>query len=214
MAFIPTSECDGELRNALSNKLQHLFDALLPAEGLDVTRFLLDAAWAIDGREADLARIQGVSRSTIATWKKRGIIPAKHLTWFQTSLIPAAMVAPRHRGRIGWYDRGLPIALAILDQTDFNPYGRTFATRADRIEAANDGLYALVNVGALVSSRAQYGRNPSAAYRDVCGYLATQTLELARVGTQLVELGAPTPARDEYGNFLWPDGSTTPGDLR
>lgn len=123
--------------------------------------------------------------------------------------MPAALVAPRHRSAIGWYNRGLPIALAIFDQTDFNPYSRTFSSRAEQIEASVEDMFGLVNVGALVSSRVEYGRNPSLAYRDLCGFLAERTLELARIGTRLIELGAPTPARDEYGNFLWSDGTTT-----
>lgn len=211
MAFTKTSDLEDDPRTALSKELQSSFDSLLPARGMDVTRFLLEAAFAIGGSEADLARVQGVSHSTQSTWKKRGIIPAERLCWFQENLVPAALVSPRPRTRMGWYDIGIPIALAIFDQTDFNPYDRTFASRAEQIEASFEAMYGLVNVGALVSSRARYGRNPSDAWRDVCGYLAQHTLKLARLGTRLIELGAPIPARDRYNNFLWSDGTTTTG---
>jgi len=211
MVLVPTLESDDELRSSLSSKQQQLFDSLLPAEGPDVTLFLMDAAFAINGRESDLARVQGVSRSTIATWKKRGIIPAKHLRWFQQSLLPAALVAPRWRSGLGWGSDGLPIVLTIFDQTDFNPYDRVFATRTEQIEASRADMFGLVNIGQLVASRAQYGHRQIGDHRDVSGYLAPFTLELARVARQLIALGEPTPARDKAGNFLWPDGTTTGG---
>ena len=205
MTLLQTLGGDDEVRTALSNRLQSAFDCLLPAHGLDVVRFLLDAAFAIDGKEADLARILGINRSTISTWKKRGIIPAKHLRWFQTSLIPAAFANPRRSGHPQWSGPGGQTALAIFDQTDFNPYGRQFADRSAKVQAAYDDMPAIANIGSLVHSRAMCGRYRDGRHHDIYGYVAPLTLELSTIAKRLIELGAPVPPRDKYGFLIFPD---------
>lgn len=59
-----------------------------PVEGQNgVREYIRAAVWALGGRtDADLARTMGLPPATIASWKRRGVIPESGRLWFTTTL--------------------------------------------------------------------------------------------------------------------------------
>ncbi len=65
------------------------FDALIPppAGAAQVSRFIAAAGRSLGYRsDADLARTLGVPNTTLASWKRRGVIPEEQWRWFSTGL--------------------------------------------------------------------------------------------------------------------------------
>jgi len=192
-------DSDGSLRISLAKELSNSFAELLPiprgqeSDGLYVTAFLLEVAHALRVKEAELARLQGISQATQSSWKKRGAIPDKQLEWFQVQFVPLVLTTvPIVRASVGFYDIGFPVALAIFDQTDFNPYGGTFDNRAQQIASCHQELSAIGNLGGFVASRLGCRLDKEGFEGDVYERIAPKTLHLARIGRRLAEL-SPSP---------------------
>lgn len=197
--------CADELRLVAAKELSSSFAALMPdarsdgfigGDDLFVTRFLLDVAYALSVREAELARLQGISQATQSSWKKRGAIPEPQQAWFKERLVP--MILTGKRQALGPFGLGLNVALAIFDQTDFNPYGETFDSRADQIHACFNYQNALAVLGEFVASRLGCHFSYPGHGRDVFDRIAPKTLELARLGRRLVAL-LPAPITTREG---------------
>ena len=164
-------------------------------DDLFVTRFLLDVAHALGVREAELARLQGISQATQSSWKKRGAIPEPQQAWFKEQLVPTILAGKRRA--LGPFGLGLKVSLAIFDQTDFNPYGETFDSRADQVHACYGHQSALAVLGEFVASRLGCHFSHEGHGRDVFDRIAPKTLELARLGRHLAALSpAPITARE------------------
>lgn len=110
--------------HALSaNDLSILFADLLPRSTAEVENFLASAAFAIGGREADLARQMNVSPATLSSWKSRGKIPDNAQGWFASREF-LNLVVFRHRPRSFSSDHwGIGVALRLFRSTDFQPFG-------------------------------------------------------------------------------------------
>lgn len=179
-----------DLRLDTAKELSISFAELLPVpggDGLDVARFLQEAAHALRVREAELARLQGISQATLSSWKKRGAIPQQGLTWFQEQFVPAVLKNTRPQVSQSIFEKGYNVALAIFDQTDFNPFGETFETRADRIEFCYANLTVLGNLGTFVVNRLLTPFGGDLDYRkDLWDRIVPKTLELARLGWRLI----------------------------
>lgn len=187
---------EDDVRVTLARELSNSFAEMLPAargdgwasgcvggDDLHVLRFLVDVAHALRMREAELARLQGISQATQSSWKKRGAIPEHQLPWFREKLVPLILDVPRSR-TLGSHGLGLNVALAIFDQTDFNPYGETFDNRAAQINACYRHLDAIANLGDFVASRLGCHYTFDGHERDVFDRIAPKTLELARLGRE------------------------------
>jgi hypothetical protein len=191
----------GNLRLSLAKELSSSFAELLPAAGNDgyggddthrVLRFLLQVAHALRVKEAELARLQGISQATQSSWKKRGAIPEKQLEWFRVQFVPLVMTTvPWVRASVGFYDIGFPVALAIFDQTDFDPFGDNIENRAERMVAAYQRLPVLGNLGGFVASQLGCRLDKPGFEGDVYERIAPKTLHMARLGLRLAELSPP-----------------------
>ena len=112
--------------------------------------FLASAAFAIGGREADLARELGVSRATLSGWKARGHIPEKYRDWFVIDL-PVTVLANRGNG-VGsdFRNAGVPASLQLLRRTNFNPFGIVGLSDQELVEIAGIYLGGLVRLSHFV----------------------------------------------------------------
>lgn len=72
-----------------SIEMQSLMSLILPPEGEDeLAAYLTSAIKALNaGSDAGLGRCIGVRPSTIANWKRRGIVAHDYVAWFGTTLV-------------------------------------------------------------------------------------------------------------------------------
>lgn len=112
-----------------------MFAPLLPSDGDEVAQFLADVAQALGMREAELASLLGVSRSTLSGWKARGSIPANYSRWF-TEEFCYVLFSQGFRVQRGEDLRhvGIRVALRVLRTTDFNPFGIDQLAPEDRFD--------------------------------------------------------------------------------
>lgn len=86
--------------------------------------FLSDAAQALGMREAELASLLGVSRSTLSGWKARGSIPANYRRWFEVEFCYVLFSRGFQSQHVEDLRHiGIRVALRALQATDFNPFG-------------------------------------------------------------------------------------------
>ena len=106
-----------------TNNLSISFASLLPSTPDEVASYLVGVSFALGGREADLARLLGVSRATLSSWKARGAIPDAYKHWFVEEF--PRLVLSSIKPAPGDYYRhaGLPAALQLIRQSEFNPFG-------------------------------------------------------------------------------------------
>lgn len=96
----------------------------MPRSGEDVGAFLFDAALALGMREAELASLLGVSRSTLSGWKTRGSIPANYRRWFSEEFVYILFSRGFQSQHVADLRHiGVRVALGVLRSTDFNPFG-------------------------------------------------------------------------------------------
>lgn len=114
-----------------ANDLSTLFASLLPVGREQVTMFLNDAAFALGGREADLASMIGVSRATLSGWKARGAIPEKHFRWFIDEFPQRVIYEFRTSKAEDYRHVGIEVALHLLEMTEFNPFGLVNLDKSD-----------------------------------------------------------------------------------
>lgn len=107
-----------------ANDLSILFASLMPRSGEDVGAFLFDAALALGMREAELASLLGVSRSTLSGWKTRGSIPANYRRWFSEEFVYVLFSRGFQSQHVADLRHlGIRVALGVLLATDFDPFG-------------------------------------------------------------------------------------------
>lgn len=136
-----------------TNNLSISFALLLPSEPDAVADFLAGAAFALGGKEADLARSLGVSRATLSSWKARGMIPATHLRWFseEFSIEVLSRISPAPGD--DFRHAGLPAALHLVRITNFNPFGLVGLSDIDLIEVLASHMGGLVRLAQFVQHR-------------------------------------------------------------
>ena len=160
----------------------------------DAARLIFDAAFALGKSEAELARLIGVSRATLSSWKARGAIPASRRTWFEEEFPIAVLgnIAPSP------YDdfrhAGMESALKLLDETDFNPFGLRSVSRTDLIQIAATHFGGLVRLSQFVDHRAFVfpllsGADPLAStvwvMKDVASYAAHRLFPTSQVSQRV-----------------------------
>ena len=120
----------------------------------DPARLLIaDAAFALGKSEADLARLLGVSRATLSSWKVRGAIPAQRRKWFeeQFPIIVLGNIGPAPGD--DFRHAGLETALKLLDETDFNPFKLSGINRGALVHIASIYLGGLVRLSQFLNHR-------------------------------------------------------------
>lgn len=137
-----------------ANDLSRLFASLMPRNGEDVGAFLFDAALALGMREAELASLLGVSRSTLSGWKSRGSIPATYNRWFKEEFVYLLF----SRGFQGQHVEdlrhiGIRIALRVLRSTDFDPFGCEGLDQDERLNQCFWFFQAICQFGHFVLKR-------------------------------------------------------------
>jgi len=115
--------------------------------------FLTGAAFALGGRESDLARVLGVSRATLSSWKARGAIPEAHLRWFSEEFVPAVLSRIAPAPGEDFRNAGVPVALHLARITDFNPFGLVGMPQIDLIDIFALHMGGLVRMGHFVLQR-------------------------------------------------------------
>ena len=109
--------------NDITDDLSTLFANLLPSRADQVEVFLESAAMALRVPEAGLAREIGITRATLSSWKSRGSIPSKHLPWFQREFVERVVFRRGQERQAGMRHAGIPAALELFRQTEFDPFG-------------------------------------------------------------------------------------------
>lgn len=104
------------------DKVKAFIAAMQPPAGEGLRHYIAAAVRSIGGNsDAALARTVGVPAPTIASWKKRGVIPEEKAGWFPTTLAEKILQFSA-RGRA---DESIPRAAVVqlLVQTGGNPLG-------------------------------------------------------------------------------------------
>lgn len=103
-------------------KVKAYIASMKPPQGAAVKNYVAAAVRALGGRaDADLARTMGVPAPTIASWKKRGVIPEDHFLWFTTTLGEKIL---NYRSRSALADPISDAAVVrLLVRTGGNPLG-------------------------------------------------------------------------------------------
>ena len=141
-----------------ANTLSRLFAFLMPRSAEDVGLFLADASQALGMREAELASLLGVSRSTFSGWKARGNIPASYRRWFEEEF--SYMLFSRGFQSLHVEDLrhiGIRVALRALRSTDFNPFGFEGVAPEERLDLAFWFLQGTCQLGHFVLKRLPLG---------------------------------------------------------
>ena len=73
-------------RSAVVDGLTDLSNCMHPPVGEGLGRYIEQAARALGGNEAHLARLLGVSRATLSSWKRREAMPEGYRLWFASTL--------------------------------------------------------------------------------------------------------------------------------
>jgi hypothetical protein len=126
--------------NDITDDLSTLFANLLPSRADQVQVFLESAAEALRVPEAGLAREIGITRATLSSWKARQSIPAKHLPWFQLEFVERVVFRRGQEQHAGMRHAGIPAALELFRQTDFDPFGLRPHNLHDRVNMCFDYL--------------------------------------------------------------------------
>lgn len=137
-----------------ANDLSRLFASLLPRNGDDVGSFLFDASLALGMREAELATLLGVSRSTLSGWKARGSIPANYRRWFSEEF--AYVLFSRGFQSLHVADLrhiGIRVALRVLRSTDFDPFGFQGLSEDDQLDRSYWFFQGICQLGHFVLKR-------------------------------------------------------------
>lgn len=142
---------------------------LFTEPGEDVGHFLFTVAFALGMKEAELARLLGVSRATLSSWKARGAIPPVHQPWFETEFVPAVLNSRTPAPGDDFRHAGLPVVLHLLHLSDGNPFGLSSLDRNELIEVTYRHFGSLVRLGQFVLLRVGRSDNPE--------LLAAKTLE-------------------------------------
>ena len=116
-----------------ANDLSILFASFWPQRPEEVGGFLSDAAFALGVREADLARLLGVSKATFSGWKARGVIPAVHAKWFSEEFAVVVLSGSSPDLHADFRHAGIPAVLHLFQATAFNPFGLEERSAADAI---------------------------------------------------------------------------------
>jgi transcriptional regulator with XRE-family HTH domain len=141
-----------------ANDLSRLFASLLPQSGDDVGSFLFDASFALGMREAELATLLGVSRSTLSGWKTRGSIPANYRRWFSEEFAYVLFSRGFQSQHIGdLRHAGIRIALRVLRSTDFDPFGLEGADKDERLDQSFWFFQGICQFGLFVLKRLPIG---------------------------------------------------------
>lgn len=122
-------------------KVKAYIAAMRPPQGEAVKGYIAAAVRALGGRsDAGLSRTMGVPAPTIASWKKRGVVPEDHFRWFTTTLGEKIIA---YRAHMGIPDPVSDAAVVkLLVRTGGNPLG----LEADGVRATPyvlPGLFAL-----------------------------------------------------------------------
>lgn len=107
----------------ISDYLSTSFDILKPASSQDAGSFLSDVAFALNVKEAELARHMGVSRATLSGWRARGSVPAPHLEWIAANFVELVVLGRGHGVDGGFRHAGIEYALDLIRRTNFDPFG-------------------------------------------------------------------------------------------
>lgn len=152
----------------IANDLSTSFAFAFPRNADDVGSFLFDAAYAIGDREVVLARHLGVSRATFSGWKKRGSIPAPHLTWFATRFSIEVLQGNNPPQHEGFKHVGLEVALGLFEATDFNPFNLANGATDERVRICFKYLGGISRLALFVLRRSEveFMQNPL-SYRDL-----------------------------------------------
>ena len=138
----------------VANDLSTIVAPLLPRDPADVATFVSDAAFALGETDAGLARLMGVSRATLSSWKNRGSIPAVSLRWFKDEF--AAEVLSRFVPGGDMRHAGIRVALRLLRETDFDPFGVTLEKDMERIEVCYRRMDGLARLGLFILRRMDF----------------------------------------------------------
>lgn len=133
-----------------ANDLSISFASILPSGPDEVASFLFGAAFAIGGREADLARALGVSRATLSSWKARGAIPEQHRQWFLDQFPILVLSSKKPAPGDDFRQTGLPAALHLIRGSKFNPFGLSGLDDAELLETLADHMGGLVRLAQFI----------------------------------------------------------------
>jgi hypothetical protein len=134
------------------NDTNNLSTLLAAWASRDVGGLISSAAFALGGREADLARAMGVSRATLSSWKARGAIPSPQMAWLVERL-PAEVlrrIAPAPGD--DFRHAGVSTALHLLRMTEFNPFDLRGLSIADLVEVSAVHMGGFVRLGHFILS--------------------------------------------------------------
>lgn len=133
-----------------ANDLSNSFAFIVPSGGPELGDFISLAAFALGGREADLARELGVSRATLSSWKARGALPPKYRKWFEEEF-PVRVLSSR--GSMAGDDfrhAGIDATLCLLHLTDFNPFCLSGLNNQERYALCSNYFGGLVRLSHFV----------------------------------------------------------------
>ncbi|MEO7468082.1 MAG: hypothetical protein ABIV36_13800 [Sphingobium limneticum] len=153
----------------MSDDLSTSFDVLSPAFAADTGAFLRDAALALNVKEAEMARMMGVSRATFSGWRAREAIPSHHQQWFRESFVEQVVVRRGHGIHGGFRHAGIEFALDLLRATRFDPFGLHWTDTESAFQCARY-FEGLVQLCLFCSNR--LGSFKHAHARDEAGWLA------------------------------------------
>ena len=94
--------------------------ALRPPSGTAALSAYIDAAVrALGGRaDADLARTMGVPAATVASWKRRGLVPEGSFSWFTTTLAEKIAQYRSDLPQAGFTARAAVLRLVLMTNGD------------------------------------------------------------------------------------------------
>lgn len=171
------------VRAQSANDLSTAFAELLPRSASDVSSFLFEAAYALGEREADLARLLGVTHPTLSTWKRRGAIPDQHIAWFNTQFVRSVFRTNAPKQQNDFHNIGVEVALTIYRQTDFDPFQAFYDDNLKRIEQCFRLIGPFSRLGLFVLHRLERDFPGEPAGGFIWRRVAPKVLELARLGT-------------------------------
>lgn len=151
-----------------ANDLSRLFAPLMPRSAEDVSLFLADASQALGMREAEMASLLGVSRSTLSGWKARGSIPATYRRWFEQEF--SFVLFSRGFQRLHGEDLrhiGIRVALRALRNTDFNPFGFEGVSSEEKLKLSFWFFQGTCQLGHFVLQRLPMGEVRAAEMESV-----------------------------------------------
>ncbi|MFP5432138.1 MAG: helix-turn-helix domain-containing protein [Alphaproteobacteria bacterium] len=143
----------------MSDELSTSFDLLRPAHAEDTGRFISDVASALNVKEAELARMMGVSRATLSGWRARKSIPEVHLEWVSKHFVELVVLGRGHGIHGGFRHAGIEYALDLLRETKFDPFNLRLEG-SDLTELCARYFEGLVQIALFVAHRLGSFPNP------------------------------------------------------